>query len=263
MKSDDLAGYVDADYLKAVAQLLLPIKMRSYELMRLEQASVVLDLGCGIGMDTLAIAQATAPHTQVLGVDADASMVAAANRQAAQSGLADRVSHRVGDARALPLDASSVDACRSERLFMHLTDPALTLREMMRVTRTGGWVVVVDPDWGTLSIDTAHPDIERKLMRFHAEQLLTNGYSGRRLFGLFTEAGLKDVQIEVHPIWITGNVGQARYLARLDEVEQGALEAGLIEPKELDTWRSELTRAGERGTLFGSTSIILIAGRKP
>ncbi|MBK1722470.1 methyltransferase domain-containing protein [Thiocystis violacea] len=263
MKPDRSAGYVDAEYLKAAAQLLLPTKTRSYSLMRLEQGSQALDVGCGIGIDTLAIAEAMGPEGSVLGVDADASMVATANERAEQAGLADRVSHRVGNACTLPLESLSVDACRSERLFMHLTDPALALGEMIRVTRQGGWVVVVDPDWGALSIDTTQTDTERKLVRFHAERLLTNGYSGRQLFRLFAEAGLKDVQIEVQPIAITGNAAQIRYLARLDEVEQGALDAGLVEAEALDAWRSELALRGERGTLFGSTNMVLAAGRKP
>jgi ubiquinone/menaquinone biosynthesis C-methylase UbiE len=86
---------------------------------------------------------------------------------------------------SLPFETDYFDSCRSERLFQHLSNPAQALSEMTRVTKSGGWVVVLDTDWGSLSTNSDETDIERRLARFMAESFLQNGYSGRKLYRLF------------------------------------------------------------------------------
>jgi methylase of polypeptide subunit release factors len=60
----------------------------------------VLDLGCGLGASSVALARAY-PRATVLGVDLGAASVDAARAAAAEAGLADRVSFVVGDAAHL------------------------------------------------------------------------------------------------------------------------------------------------------------------
>lgn len=49
-------GYADISYLQTVGQILEQWKRRSYELMGAETGRVLLDLGCGPGIDTRALA---------------------------------------------------------------------------------------------------------------------------------------------------------------------------------------------------------------
>ena len=140
----DYSGYVDPDYLDAAARLLLPSKLRTYELMELQEGHRVLDLGCGPASDTIALAGIVGETGRVVGVDADAEMVAEANERASAAELAGRVTHDHADAAFLPFDDDSFDACRSERVFQHLPDPTAALAELIRVTRPGGKVIVVD-----------------------------------------------------------------------------------------------------------------------
>jgi hypothetical protein len=51
-------------------------------------------------------------------------------------------------------------------------------------------------------------------------------------------------------------------MARIDVAEREALAAGVITQEELDRWHASLERAGEEGMLFGSASMMLVAGRK-
>jgi len=71
---------------------------------------------------------------------------------------------------------------------------------MTRVTKSGGWVVVLDTDWGSLSTDSDDTDIERRLARFLAESFMPNGYSGRKLYRLFKQQNLADISFEVFPV---------------------------------------------------------------
>lgn len=254
-------GYADPQYLQASGAVLSQLKRRSFALMQVQAGHHVLDVGCGPGIDTVALAQIVGPGGIVIGVDHDAAMLSEADARANQAGANDRVRHLTGDAHSLPFDDNTFDSCHCERVFQHLADPTPVLAEMVRVTKPGGWIVVVDIDYGTMSIDTPEVELERRLNRAHAELTLHNGYAGRHLYRLFRQHHLSDVGVELFPIAVT-NYEMARYLGRLDASEQEALTSGLIAEAELERWRASLEHAAAEGIFFGSVSMIIATGRK-
>jgi ubiquinone/menaquinone biosynthesis C-methylase UbiE len=255
-------GYVDAQYLDVAGAVLRPIKQRSYELMRVCAGQIVLDLGCGLGFDTMNLANLVGPSGYVVGVDNDQHMIAEANRRMQQAGLSDRTSHQLGEATALLHPADHFDACRIERMLMHLVDPSRVVAELNRVLRPGGWLVLVEPDWGTLSIATEKVDFERRLARIRAEQILKNGYSGRQLYQLIRQMNFEEIAVEVTPVWLN-DLARVRYLTILDQVEAFAIAEGLISHAELEDWRSDLQQKDDQGCVFASVNIVMVAGRKP
>lgn len=255
-----LSHQLVSESLSGAAHLLAPLKQRSYELLRLQPGDCVLEVGCGAGADTVVLAHWVGFGGEVWGVDIDPDRVAAADEQAARAGLGSWTHHRLADLTALPLEAGYFDACRSERLFRHLEQPAAALREMVRVTRPGGWIVVAEADYTTLSIDTADTAQERRLNCFQAERLHANGAAGRQLPRLFRRQGLGDLYVEVFPLLIT-TYADARELAGLDRLETHALGEGLLTEAELSRWRTNLERADQQGEFFASLNIVLAAGR--
>jgi ubiquinone/menaquinone biosynthesis C-methylase UbiE len=257
----ELKGYVDSDYLQVAAKLLHPVKERSYDLMHIQSGQTLLDLGCGPGIDTIRLARLTGPHGKVVGIDRDTAMLGEARRQAQQAGLSACVEYACADAAALPFASGYFNACRSERLFMHVPHSYAAVTEMVRVTKPGGWIVVVDPDWGTASIDTTEIETERRLMRFRAEKLMHNGYSGRQLYRLFKQHQLTDIDVEILPICVK-DYALARYMDRLDQVEQAALAASCISHDDLLQWRTQLEKADNAGFFFASVCMVMAMGRK-
>jgi predicted O-methyltransferase YrrM len=73
-----------------------------------EPGARVLDVGCGYGWSSVAVADAY-PDCEVLGVDLDESSVEAAREHVAAAGLADRVALRVGDAATVAPEAAAAD----------------------------------------------------------------------------------------------------------------------------------------------------------
>ena len=254
-------GYVNPDYLKAAADLFRQFKHRTYEYMQIVPGASVLDVGCGPGADTILLAERVGAAGKVVGVDYDREMVARARSVAEAGGVSGRVIHVCADASRLPLASNLFDACRSERLFQHLPHPELALNEMVRVTRPGGRVVVMDTDHGTWSVDTPERDIERRITRFKADHFGYNGYAGRQLYGLFRQAGLQDVTCEIISGYFT-NYELVRLMFMLDEVEPAAVKADVITAEELVRWRASLEAAAANGTFFCSESMVLAVGRK-
>lgn len=104
----------------------------------------VLDLCCGTGDVALAFARAGARAT---GLDFSGPMLAVAReRQArlARQGVALDVEWLQGDALALPFDGGFFDAATISYGLRNLADIGQGLREMHRVTRPGGRLLVLD-----------------------------------------------------------------------------------------------------------------------
>jgi ubiquinone/menaquinone biosynthesis C-methylase UbiE len=102
----------------------------------LQGTESVLDAGCGTG----ALANALAPFVgEVVGVDADPAFLEAARRDAPPT-----CSFVEGDVAALPFGYGTFDIVGCLRVLHHVRRPELVVSELVRVTRPGGRILVVD-----------------------------------------------------------------------------------------------------------------------
>jgi ubiquinone/menaquinone biosynthesis C-methylase UbiE len=99
----------------------------------------VIDVACGTGMATLPAAAAVAPNGRVLAVDLSPRMVADVRRRA--SGGRGDIEFACRDAEDLG-DIGPFDAALCSLGLMYVPDPPAAVRELHRVLRPGGRVVV-------------------------------------------------------------------------------------------------------------------------
>ena len=255
-------GPAGPDYLNTVAQLMSSIRQKSVEMLALRAGHRVLDLGCGAGIDTIGLAHLVGRTGEVHGVDYDAAMVAQAKARAETNGVNAWVTHHHANATALPWPTGYFDASRSERVFQHLLDPERAFDELVRVTKPGGQLVVIDTDWATLTIDSDENDLERRLVQFHTTHMMNNPYSGRHLHRMFTNRGMIDCRIDVQPVFVT-DVALARQLIGLDQIAIEAQAAGVIDAEESRRWEASLNRASVTGGFFAGANAVMVSGRRP
>ena len=133
----DLAGTVyqrrKEETLKWVADLRLPANAK------------IIDVGCGTGRTALAIAQM---GFSVCALDRVPAMLDQTRRHAAQAMISDQIIPTLGDVSHLEFEDNSFHLTVALGLLPWVNDPAQALREMLRVTRPDGYLI--------LSSDNSH-----------------------------------------------------------------------------------------------------------
>ena len=185
----------DADSLIAALdeQTAIPaiqrLRAAATELLCVRLGHQLVDVGCGTGDLARALAGQVGPTGTVLGIDASETMLTEARRRAGTTTLP--VEFRLGDITDLDLDAASCDGTLCERVFQHLASPPAAMAELVRITRPGGRIVVIDTDWGLHAIHGADPTLTATIVSCWTDSA-ANGLAGRGLPALFADAGLHD-----------------------------------------------------------------------
>ena len=136
--SDELADLPDAAIVWALG---VGNPVRHAELARGE---VVLDVGCGAGIDTILAARQVGPSGRVVGLDMLDEMCWRAQAAANTAGAADCTEFKRGEMEAIPLQDESVDVVISNGVLNLSPRKTRALAEVHRVLRPGGRLCVAD-----------------------------------------------------------------------------------------------------------------------
>ncbi|HWN31537.1 MAG TPA: methyltransferase domain-containing protein [Pseudonocardia sp.] len=224
--------------------------------LRLRDGLSVLDVGSGTGTDTCEIARSVTPTGSVVGLDRSARMVEEARRRASELGVAAEFIE--GDAVALPFPDATFDRCRAERVLAFLADPAPAVRELVRVARPDGLVVVSEIDVGTIFLTGPDADVADALLEAMASGI-PNGHIGRQLHRELVEAGLVDVRCL--PQVVLNSVAFLRLVfgGRLDQL----VAEDVVTAAEADAFWAEQDRGERAGWLCTGVTCFTVVGRKP
>jgi ubiquinone/menaquinone biosynthesis C-methylase UbiE len=145
----------------------------------------ILDVACGPGLLVCAFARVVKHAT---GLDMTPAMLAQALKTQQEMSL-QNVSWQSGDVYSLPFPQAQFSIVSSRFAFHHLQDPLAALKEMKRVCRSGGRIVVADMAPQRAKADALNA-AERLRDPSHVRALPVD-----ELSGLFEQAGLAAPQV--------------------------------------------------------------------
>lgn len=119
---------------------------------RLAEGEVALDVGCGTGDLALALLRLSAPTSRVVGLDLSDAMFAIARGKLGRHGFAERFTAVRGSALAIPVPDASFARVVSAFTLRNVADLPAACREMRRVLRRGGRVVLLELSKPTLPL---------------------------------------------------------------------------------------------------------------
>jgi ubiquinone/menaquinone biosynthesis C-methylase UbiE len=219
----------------------------------------VLDVGCGTGVMLHSLAGLVGPGGKVVGVDYSSAMVEEARKRSSGLGLA--LEFRQGDAHHLDFPNDTFDWSMAALLFQHLPAPLPPLREMVRVTKSGGTVLIAEQDWDTFLIDASDRDVTRRITR-HFCDMLPNGWIGRQLPAAMHDAGLANIQVNTMQLNLSAEEWSDPAMGFRDIAAQ-AQKAGAITHAEQIRWEAEIEQRLREGRFFASFTLFRVSATKP
>lgn len=217
-------GYLSPGGAEEVARVLEGLDLRG---------ATVVDIGCGSGGITAALARDFGA-AQVIGLDVEETVCAAARARAEAEGVADRVEIRRVTPGPMPVADASVDFVFSKDSIVHIEDKHALARDAFRALKPGGWFAA--SDWLIAHDGAPSPEMAAYIA---AEDLDFNMASPARYRDALEQAGFTDIRLVDRNLWYREQAKAE--LARLEGPERPEFEA-LLSPGELDsqlaTWRA-------------------------
>lgn len=198
----------------------------------------VLELGSGPGFVTEQLLQLV-PNGSVTAVEIDSTLVKRAEEYLevkAEGRL--RVVHASVMNTGLP--ENSFDFAYARLLFQHLPDPVGAAREVFRVLKPGGTLVIGDIDDAFTVFEPRLPEVEMVMNKMAQAQAARGGnrFIGRRLVRLLKEAEFQNPQMEA-VVFHTDIAGMQAASAQIDPDRMLPLvRAGLLSEREIDAVRA-------------------------
>ncbi|CAA9544210.1 MAG: hypothetical protein AVDCRST_MAG88-266, partial [uncultured Thermomicrobiales bacterium] len=166
-----------------------------------------------------------------------------------------------GDVQQLAFADATFDQCRADRTFQHLPEPRQALAEMVRVTKPGGRVLIVEPDHESRIFDSPYPAITRRYFDFR-NATMNQPAIAHQLYAMYKDAGLADVVVEPL-VEVTTDYNDIKAVARFEWGMELAQQRGVVTADEATRWLAHLEQAVREGHFFHAFTYFITIGRKP
>ncbi len=217
----------------------------------------ILEAGCGVGAQTVTLAQ-NSPGAHIVSVDLSLTSAAEARRVVQAAGLRN-VAVCQADILSLPFPPESLDHVFVCFVLEHLARPIEALRALGRVLKVGGTITVIEGDHGSAYF---YPDSASARRAIGCQIELQaraggNALVGRTLYPLLREAGFDAVHVSPRMVYadasrpgLVDGFIRKTFNAMIEGVREPSIAAGLVEAKDFDRGVADLHRTTEADGVF-------------
>jgi SAM-dependent methyltransferase len=233
--------------------------------------SRVLEVGCGIGAQTVHLARRN-PGTRIVAVDISADSLAQARARVAAHAPSATVHWQRTDLHALPFADGAFDHLFVCFVLEHLPNARRALVELRRVLRPGGTITVIEGDHGSAFFYPDSPYARAVVDCLVQLQAGKGGDAliGRRLQPLLADAGYQRVVVHPRTVYadqtrpaLVEGFTRNTFTAMIESVRDDALAEGLIGAADWERGISDLRRTAARGGTFHYTFFRALAVNGP
>jgi ubiquinone/menaquinone biosynthesis C-methylase UbiE len=229
------------------------------DLIGLPRAAAVLEIGCGTGVVTRAIAERDGFAGTVTGVDQSPRFIAVAKSLAGDR-PGDRIEFAVGDAHALAFGDASFDAAVAHTLVSHVRDPLAVLAEAARVVRPDGTVAIFDGDYASLTFGCSDARLGRAMEPALQSTIMSSPRVMRELPRLLRDTGLRLIATQAH---VYAEAGSSTFMLNLAETYAPLVATtGVLPAADVEEWLADQRRSAADGTFFAACNYYAYVARR-
>lgn len=202
--------------------------------------STLLEAGCGVGAQTVALAQFS-PGAHITSMDISRESLAIAKQRVAREADTS-VTFLQADIYDLPFPDESFDHIFICFVLEHLRTPQEALKCLKAKLKTGGTMTVIEGDHGSAYFHPESRDAQRTIQCLIDIQAAMKGNSliGRQLYPLLSQTGLENIAVSPRMVYVDSSkpdlvegFTENTFIAMVEAVREQALEMDLIDES---TW---------------------------
>lgn len=246
----------DENYLNYLTQVCSKIKPSDYKLAGIHDNKGkkydILDVGCGLGFDTINFSKILSKDSRIVGIDKDNYFIEKAKERAEEQGL-NNLEYYCMNASNISF-SKEFDSVYVSNLFQELNFPELVFRKILASTKQNGIVTIVDIDWSTFNCRFLSSLDNQLISSMYTQQIFWQ-VDLNKLEYLFKKYRLTDIKTET--IRIELNYNDYLKISKITETMNNLPDIkSIIRVKEI------LRLKLEKG-IFGDINIIIISGKVP
>jgi protein-L-isoaspartate O-methyltransferase len=209
----------------------------------------VLEVGCGTGLATRALAQHPSFAGHIDASDLSADLVDAARKFAKEAGCADRITFSAGDALALA-NVAKYDAVIAHTVVSHVPDYRSFVASLSNAVVDGGTVAIFDGDYASITLGAEKPEDGNALANAIINGMVSNPTIMREMPWLAQSQGL---QAKRTFSYVLSEIGKASFFADMFPSLPVLLpRSGIADEAQAKAWVDQQMGYSAEGTFFGS-----------
>ena len=219
--------------------------------------SEVLEVGCGVGAQTVTLASRS-PEATIIAMDISEDSLTAAQESVRSAGFRNVVFQRA-DVYSMTFAPDAFDHVFVCFVLEHLIRPHEALARLTEVLKPGGTITVIEGDHGSAYFHPDSPYARKAIQCLIELQARAGGDSliGRRLYPLLLESGFRNVRVSPRMVYVDSSrprlvdgFTKKTFTAMVEGVREPALAAGLIDVETWDRGIRDLYRTSEADGTF-------------
>jgi SAM-dependent methyltransferase len=222
--------------------------------------SLVLEVGCGNGAQTVTLAQRS-PEARFVSIDISAVSLAEAKKRIGSADITN-VEFRQADIFASPFSPESFDHVFVCFVLEHLSRPLEALAILRGILRPGGTITVFEGDHGSAYFypESAAADAAIQCLVDLQRAGGGNALIGRQLYPLLVEAGFDAVHVSARTVYVDSSrpdlvdrFTRKTFTAMVEGIREPAIAAGLTDAESFDAGVQALHRTAAADGVFNYT----------